>query len=131
MRITVDEAREYFAHPSQQVFGIKPEYLPGDPFEYWADGPLCGVVHPSFWPRVWVVHFAAKPEGWGHVTEPAKRLLREFWEEKQPDRLIGWTPANLRGALALTRRVGFIEDGRLPLPGGDVVMSGWSLQDGS
>lgn len=125
MRITVDEARGFFAHASQQVFGITPDTLPGAPFEYWADGPLCGVAHPAPCARVWMVHFAVKPAGWGHLTEPARRLLVEFWNAKQPERIIGWTPERLRAALALARRAGFVEDGRLPLESGAVIMSGW------
>lgn len=125
MRITVDEAREYFAHPSQQVFGLTPDCLPDEPFEYWADGPVCGIAHNAPYPGVWMVHFGVKPEGWGSVAAHGKRLLHEFWEVKQPERIIGWTPVKFRHARALARRVGFEEDGILPLPSGDVVMSGW------
>ena len=127
MRITVAAARAYFAHPSQQVFGITPDSLPDEPFEYWADGPICGVFHLAPFPNVWMLHFAAKPEGFGHLVEPSKRVLREFWNEKKPERIVGWTPARFSGAVALTRRVGFVEDGRLPLPSGEVIMSGWRL----
>lgn len=131
MRISVDEAREYFAHPSQQVFGITPDSLPGDPFEYWADGPLCGIGHMAPFPNVWMVHFGAKPEGRGALIPHGKRLLHEFWAAKQPARIIGWTPVRFRHALALSRRVGFVTDGILPLPDGDVVMGGWRPENGN
>lgn len=125
MRITVDEARQYFAHPSQQVLGITPDNLPGDPFEYWADGPVCGVVHLAPFPGVWMVHVAVKPEGLGVAGKHALRLLHEFWNERKPQRLIGWTPRRFRHAVAMNRRIGFVEDGILPLPDGEVVMFGW------
>ena len=130
MRVGVEAARPYFAHPSQQVMGITPETLPGEPFEYWAEGPLCIVAHQVPHPGLWMVHFAAKPEGRGRLIEPAKRLLHEIWADKQPKRLIGWTPVRFRAACAAIRRVGFVTDGILPLPDGDVVMSGWRPEDG-
>lgn len=125
MRITVDEAREYFAHPSQQLYGVTPENLPGEPFEYWAKGGICGVFHPAPATGVWMVHFAAMPSEWGRLVEPSREVLRAFWDEKKPQRIVGWTPASLRAAVALSRRVGFVEDGRLPLPDGEIIMSGW------
>lgn len=125
MRITVDAAREYFAHPSQQLYGVTPDALPDDPFEYWAKDGICGVFHPAPAENVWMVHFAAKPEFWGRLVTPSREILAAFWAEKTPQRIVGWTPVNLRAALALSRRVGFVEDGRLPLPGGDIIMSGW------
>lgn len=125
MRITVDEAREYFAHPSQQVYGITPDTLPDEPFEYWADGPVCGVAHLAPFPNVWMVHIACKPEGWGKATGHTRKLLHEFWNDRKPARIIGWTPAKFRHAVAMNRRLGFVEDGRLPLPDGDVIMFGW------
>lgn len=130
MRITVDEAREYFAHPSQQVYGITPDTLPDEPFEYWASGPLCGCAHPAPYRDVWMVHFAAKPEGMGQLIPHARALMHEFWDAKKPARLIGWTPVRFRAALAFVRRVGFVEDGILPLPDGEVVMSGWRPKHG-
>lgn len=77
-----------------------------------------------------MVHFAAKPEGMGALVPHAKALMREFWEAKQPERLIGMTPVRLRAAVAFVRRVGFVQDGILPLPDGDVVVSGWRPKDG-
>lgn len=112
------------------MFGITPDSLPGDPFEYWADGDLCGVAHLAPHPGVWMVHFAAKPEGRGHLVASARRLLAELWEARQPKRVIGWTPVRLRAAVAFSKRVGFVTDGILPLPDGDVVMGGWRPEDG-
>lgn len=120
MRITVDEARPYFAHPSQQTFGVTPETLPDDPFEYWADGPVCGVFHLAPWPGVWMAHHAVKPEGWGHLDKHAEAIMREFSEEKQPVAIIGWTDKRNRAALAFARRIGFREGGDLPF-----VMTVW------
>lgn len=125
MRITVDEAREYFAHPSQQLFGITPDCLPDDGFEYWAEGPICGVFHSAPWPGVWMLHFAAKPEGRGHLVQPAKRVLAAFATDKKPARIIGWTPRKFSHAVALARRVGFVQDGVLPMPDGEIIMQGW------
>ena len=129
MKITVDEARGFFAHPSQQVFGITPDTLPGEPFEYWAHGHVCGVAHMAPHPGVWMVHMAVKPEGWGRAVESGRLLLREFWTEKQPKRLIGWTPSNMRAAWAFARRCGFVDDGRMPLGDYDIIMSGWRNGD--
>lgn len=126
MRITVDEARAFFADPSQQIMGATPDKLPGDPVEYWARGDVCWIFHQAFWPGVWMAHFAMKPEGRGRSTEDAKAVLHEFWNEKQPLRLIGWTPASNRAALAFTRRVGAVRDGVLPLPDGEIIMQGWA-----
>ena len=126
MRITVDAARGYFRHPSQRVLETTPDNLPDVGFEYWASGPLCIVFHPSLYPDVWMGHTAAKPEGWGLLVPHAKKLINEFWDEKMPHRIIGWTPEKNRAALAFVRRAGFVVDGRLPLPGGAVIMSGWS-----
>ena len=104
-----------------------PDELPEEGFEYWADGPICGVFHRAPWPRVWMLHYAAKPEGWGGLVEPSRRVLREFWAHHSPQRIVGWTDARNRAALALTRRVGFEEDGRMQLDGHEVVMTGWRL----
>lgn len=72
-----------------------------------------------------MVHFAVKPEGRGVALPHAKALLHEFWEDREPMRIIGWTPSNLRAAIAFARRAGFVEDGRMPLPNGELIMSGW------
>ena len=126
MRISVDQAREYFAHPSQQLFGITPDTLPDDPFEYWASGPVCAIAHLAPHPGIWMAHIAVKPDGWGSAVPYAQWLLDEFWEEKKPERIIGWTPSRLRAAIAFARRVGFVEDGRMPMLNGELIMSGWA-----
>lgn len=126
MRITREEARAFFAHPSQLRGAMldSPDDLP-ESVEYWADGPICGVFHLAFWPGVWMVHYGVKPEGWGKLIAPSRRILIAFWEHHRPQRIIGWTDARNKAALALTRRVGFQEDGRMQLDGHEVVMTGY------
>lgn len=122
----MDEARAYWAHPSQQIMGASPEMLPDEPmFQYWAAGPICVVLHPALWPGVFMAHHAVKPEGRGRVDEPARQILREFWAKEQPERIIGWTPEANRLAVAFARRVGFVVDGVMDLPSGRVLMQGW------
>lgn len=112
MRITREAAREYFAHPSQQI-GISPDELPGDPVQYWAKDGVCCIFHPSFWPGVWMGHYAVKPEVWGKTVKPTKELLRAFWDANQPKLIIGWTDENNRQALSFARRLGFKEIGTM------------------
>lgn len=130
MRISVEEAREYFADPSQRPLGIDPADLPAEGFEYWAIGPVCWIFHPAPWPGIWMSHFAVKPEGRGHAVEAAKAIAHEFWAEKKPVRLIGWTPERNRAALAFTRRIGAVRDGVMPTPTGNIIMQGW-VPDGT
>lgn len=124
MKLTAEDAREYFTHPSQRLHGLDPAHLT-DVFTYYADGPICGVFHPMPWPGIWMVHYGVKPEGWGRLIEPAKRALAEFAADVKPFRVVGWTPVSNRLACAFTRRVGFIEDGRMPSPDGELLMTGW------
>ncbi len=126
MKITVDEAREYFAHKSQQLGGITPETLPDEGFFYYADGHVCGVFHRAAWPGVFMAHYGVKPEGWGNTVKPALNILNEFWDEHGPERIIGWTAADNKRALSLARRLGFVRDGEIPLPSGNVIMQGWT-----
>lgn len=123
-RITVDEAREYFSHPSQQKGAqITPDALPGDPFEYWACGGVCGVFHPDHWPGVWMAHYGVMPWAWGRTTKPARAILQTFCDTHDPAQIIGWTDAANRAALSFARRIGFRETGRISLPDGAVVMT--------
>lgn len=126
-KLTAREAREYFSDPTQLRASMleSADDLPEDRFEYWADGPICGVFHRTAWPGVWMAHYGVKREGWGHLADPARRILRAFWEEHGPERIIGWTDSRNRAALAFARRIGFREDGRMELNGYAVVMTGW------
>lgn len=120
----MDEARAFWSHPSQQLL-IVPDDLPDEGFEYWADGPVCGAFHRTFWPDVFMAHYGVKPEGWGRATIPARRILRRFWGVHGPQRIIGWTDSRNRAALAFARRLGFEIDGEMPMKNGAVVMQGW------
>lgn len=124
MKISVDEAREYWSHHTQQEKSfIHPDDLPDDEaFQYWAQGGVCGAFHLAPWPNVWMAHYAVKPEVWGKAAGPAKAILGAFWAEEQPELIIGWTDETNRAALAFARRIGFKENGRMNLPSGAVVM---------
>lgn len=122
MKITVDEAREYFAHASQQKASlITPDQLPENGVLYYALEGVCAVFHDAHWPGVAMAHYAVKPEAWGRTVEPAKAILREFAVEYEPEAIIGWTSESNRAALAFARRLGFREYGRLNLPSGTVI----------
>ena len=124
MKVTVDVAREYFAHKSQQLMMV-PEDLPEDGLEYWADGPICGVFHRAPWPGVWMAHYGVKPEGWGNLAPHARKVLNAFWDAVEPIRIIGWTEKTNRQAISFARRIGFVVDGEFPTPNGGIVMQGW------
>jgi len=121
MRITVDEARAYFAHPSQHV-RVTPEELP-DGLEYWADSGVCLVLHPTAAADVWMAHIGVKPEAWGKTTEPTRRILEAFWRAKQPRRIVAWIDDHRRAAIALARKAGAVTDGQFP----GTIMLGWRL----
>lgn len=124
-QVTASRAREFFAHPSQQCFGLNPDDLPDEGAEYWACGPICGMFHQMPWTGVWMVHYGADPAHWGRLVEPSREALRAFWRHHQPQRIVGWTEERNRLAVAFARRVGFVVDGYLDLPTGRVVMQGW------
>lgn len=121
MKISACEAMAFYDHPSQQrcAMGL-PDVLP-DTFEYRACDNVMGAFHPTFWPHIWMVHLAVKPEGWGVSDDIAKQILREFWEEVEPQRIIAWTDIENRAVAAFAKRCGFIEDGRME----NVVMWGF------
>lgn len=120
--LTVDEARAFFAHPSQQRMGLAPEFLPSEGFEYRASGPVCLVFHLAPWPDVWMAHLGVKTEAWGRTVQHCSALLAGFWAEKQPIRIIAWIEERNRAAISLARRCGMTQDGQFP----GVVMMGWS-----
>lgn len=125
--IGVEEAREFFAHPSQQIEGATPDKLPEIGLEYWACGDVCVMFHAAGWPDVFMVHIAVKPSAWGNTVSPARAILRAFWDLESPQRIIGWMPSDNRAVLSLTRRLGFVTDGEMKLTGGRrIVMQGWS-----
>lgn len=128
MRISVNEARQYWAHHSQQEKSfIHPDELPDDEaFQYWALDGVCGVFHGAMWPGVWMAHYGVMPEVWGKATRPAKAILSAFWGEENPELIIGWTDETNRAALAFARRIGFKENGRMNLPNGAVIMQEYS-----
>lgn len=124
MKITPAEAQAFFAHPSQQVEGLDPETLP-DWALYYANGPICVVFHAAPWPGLWFTHYGAKPEGWGHLVEPARESLHEAFSDLGATRFLGWTRKSNKQAVSFARRVGFVEDGEMPIPGDTLIMTGW------
>lgn len=120
MRISVDEARAFWDHPSQTA---SPDELPDDPvYQYWAVGGVCGVFHPLPWPGVWLGHYGVKPNVWGKSIAPARQVIAEFLEAEKPERLMGWTKEENRAAISFARRLGFVECGAMHLPTGNVIM---------
>jgi RimJ/RimL family protein N-acetyltransferase len=63
----------------------------------------------------------------GRGDEAAKAILRSFSAEVGAERIIGWVREDNRAVLAMSRRVGFEVDGRLPLAE-PVLMLGWSCE---
>lgn len=127
MKITVDEARAYFAHPSQQKASmITPDQLPETGVIYYAKDGVCVCFHDAHWPRVVMAHYAVKPEVWGKAIGPARAILAAFRADHQPEAIIGWTAETNRAAVAFARRLGFEEYGRLELPSGTVIKQRWT-----
>lgn len=127
MRVTVEAARAYFAHPSQLKHSLieTPEDLPGW-CSYYAQGGVCGVFHAGHWPGLLMGHLGAMPETWGSVTRSAEAILREAWAAESPDRIAGWVKDSNKPMQALCRRLGMEIDGRLPLAE-PVTLYGWRL----
>lgn len=119
MRIGLEEARAFWAHPSQHDYGMSADDLPV--MAYYAQGGVCLAFEASPLPGVWFVHVGVKPEVWGFVDAPAKWLLREFAADFGATRVVAWIEERKRHAAALARRVGFDLDGRFP----GVLMFGW------
>lgn len=123
MKISAAEARRYFDHPTQAAPGL-PDEFPEDGIEYRAESGVCLIFHPALWPGVWMVHVAVNPAAWGKVDAPARRLLTQFQDEFGPERIVAWVEEQNRACLALTRRLGFTQYGRLGLQA-PVVMLEW------
>ena len=125
-QLSAAAARPFFDHPTQRRgAAVDPADLHDNGIFYRALGGVCGAFHLAPWPGVWMAHYGVQPSSWGRAVEPARLILRAFWAEQQPDRIIGWTKESNRAALAFARRVGFTVDGRLDLPSGTVIMQGW------
>jgi len=124
LQINVDEARPYWAHPSQHVMGSHPDNLP-DHLEYWANGPVCLAFHRMPWPAVWMVHCGVKRDGLGQYVDPARRILRAFADHTEAELITSWTAQSNRAVLAFAKRVGFTVDGELSTKSNPLVMSSW------
>lgn len=105
--------------------GATPDNLPDEGVEYWALGPVCLALHLAPWPEVWMVHFGMKRGGLGHYVAPSVQILNEFWSEKQPSRIIGWTNVSNRSAVAFGNRCGFERDGEFTTNKDTVQMTSW------
>lgn len=125
MKISRDEARAFFAHPSQLRAAMldSPDQLP-ESLTYYAKGGVCLATHWGHWPGVLMGHIAALPSAWGRVTEPGLALLHEAWAAEQPERIVGWVKERNRAMCALCARLGMKIDGRLPLAE-PVILYGW------
>ena len=122
-RVDVEEAREFFAHPSQWR-SAKPEQLPAEGAVYYVSGNICGMFHDVPWPGVIGAHCGVKPEGWGQIVPHAKAILRQVWDDFSPDLIVAWTEESNRATLAFNRRCGFKIHGTMPTTGG-CVMQHW------
>lgn len=125
MKITRDEAKAFFAHPSQLRAAMlhSPEQLP-ESLTYYAHGGVCLATHWGHWPGVLMGHVAVMPSAWGRTTEPGRALLLEAWETEKPERIVGWVKESNRAMRAFCARLGMEVDGRLPLAE-PVILYGW------
>lgn len=127
MRISVEEAKPYFDHPTQRRASIiTPETLPVTGVVYYAIGGVCGCFHDAHWPGIIMAHYGVKPEAWGETVPAGKEILWMFADDYQPKAIIGWTDADNRAALSYARRLGFKEYGRLELPDSTVIKQRWT-----
>lgn len=120
--IGVDEARAFFAHPSQRK-GMDGADLPSEGVDYWADGPVCAVFRDFSWPRVLDVHVGVKPEAWGRTVPHCRAILAAVWAHYSPDLIVALSKEDNRAVLAMNRRLGFTVIGKLPSPAGVVIQS--------
>ena len=118
----MEDARDYWRHPSQQVHGARPDAIDDNGFVFYADGALCLAFHDMPHQGFVMVHCAMKPEGWGRSDEACRLLLREAWGDLSPHRIVAWVPEASRAVVAFARRVGFVRDGVMP----GIVMMGWT-----
>lgn len=129
--VTVDEARAFWAHPSQHEGGFTEADLPAVGVEYVACGPICCAFRPGPWPGVVMADYGARPEGWGRLDDPGRAILFAFWGARLPAAIMGWTDSRKRAALAFSRRLGFERVGQIHLEGGrEVVMQVWRPGNG-
>lgn len=130
MKITVDEARAYFAHPTQQkASGITPDDLPDAPdFHYYALDGVCLVFHPAGMRGFWMVHVGVLPTVWGKTTGPTRALLEAFWRDVGATLIIAWIGHENAAVRAYAQRVGFVEHGRMELPEKTLVEYSWRLK---
>jgi RimJ/RimL family protein N-acetyltransferase len=124
--VSVENARDYWEHPSQRFYHNNTDFLPTVGFEYWACGPICGAFQAMPWEGVFMAHYGVKPDGWGQLVKPAQSILRAFSGAHRVKRVIGWTDKRNRAAVALALRIGFEVDGEMP----GIVMTGWGPDNG-
>ncbi len=84
---------------------------------------LCQVT--PFTGTTCVVHIAALPKLWGRFAPFVKEVIEWGWENTRYTKIIGFTPACNRAALALARRAGFKEEGRITKS----FLKNWELYD--
>lgn len=116
--LTAQEAVPFFWHPYHGDISTE------DWMQFRACDGVCGAFHQHLWPRVWMVHVGMLKEAKGRGDEAAMAILRAFSVEVGAERIIGWVKESNRAVLAMSRRVGFEIDGRLPLAE-PVIMLGW------
>lgn len=116
MRILADDARAFFAHPSQCVYDLDPANLHDNGLIYYAQGNVCGVFNGPQVPGVYFGHYAVKPEGWGKSDDDALAVLNAFARDAGARAIVGWTDTGNRAALFFAKRLGFENRGEV-IPG--------------